>query len=346
MVSAIPQQQPGSSNNQLCNGHAELCSRKYNNVSFACTHNAYSYPPPEDYLVLNQARTIQEQLDDGVRAFMLDVVRSYSDHGDNNSTSSNSEGVGGIIGSVIDQFTSIFSRKLQHKREDPIGSVHLCHESCVLIDKGRLVDSLKVFKSFMDANPREVVTFIIENVSGFTPDQLSPSFEQAGLDKYAYAPAFTPRTLHNGYPWPTLAELIEKNQRLVVFMDDNADTSVVPYILPEWEYVVEIPYSNINPVKSFPCNQDRPHDGIPRDLLVLNHFVYNRVTVAGKNIDSPINPTQVEEHGYNTLKSLSAHLDVCKSTWGGRVFNYITLDYYDIGDGGIFKAVDMANGLS
>ncbi|KAJ1900470.1 hypothetical protein LPJ81_003937 [Coemansia sp. IMI 209127] len=345
MVSASPVQHPDSSTSQLCNGHTELCSRTYNNVSFACTHNAYSYPPPEDYLVLNQARTLQEQLDDGVRAFMLDVVRSYTDHGGDTSTSNG--GVSGVISNIIDGIASIFAGKAHPiKKEDPIDSVHLCHESCLLIDKGRLVDSLKVFKAFMDANPREVVTFIIENVSGFTSDQLRPSFEQSGLDKYAYVPAFSPRASHNGYPWPTLAELIDKNQRLVVFMDDNTDTSAVPYILPEWEYVVEIPYSNINPVKSFPCNQGRPRDGIPRDLLVLNHFVYNRATVAGKNIDSPINPIQVEEHGYNTFKSLATHLDTCKSVWGSRVFNYITLDYYDIGDGGIFEAVKRANRLS
>ncbi|KAJ2554913.1 hypothetical protein EV175_002429 [Coemansia sp. RSA 1933] len=334
-----------ASASQLCNGHAELCSRTYNNVSFACTHNAYSYPPPEDYLVLNQARTLQEQLDDGVRAFMLDVVRSYTDHGDKNSTSN--ESAGGFISDIIENITGIFTHDADaNVEEDPIDTVHLCHGSCLLIDKGRLVDSLKVFKTFMDANPREVITFIIENVSGFTSDQLRPSFEQSGLDKYAYVPAFAPRSSHSGYPWPTLAELIDRNQRLVVFMDDKANTSVVPYIMPEWDYIVEIPYANINPVKSFPCNQDRPRDGIPRDLLVLNHFVYNRVTIAGKNIDSPANPAQIEEHGYNTLKSLSTHLDSCKSTWGSRVFNYITLDYYDIGDGGIFEAVKKINGLS
>ncbi|KAJ2515447.1 hypothetical protein GGI11_003761 [Coemansia sp. RSA 2049] len=348
--SASPEQQQttGPETKLLCNGYSELCSRSYNNVSFACTHNAYSSPPPEDYLALNQARSIQEQLDDGVRAFMLDVVRSASDTGTGSNTSSASSG---IVSTIINKFKGIFSRQLHHKKEskeeDPtITTVHLCHESCLLVDKGRLVDTLAVFKKFMDANPHEVVTFIIENVSGFTATQLSPSFEQSGLDKYAYAPGFSPRSSHSGYAWPTLAELIDKNKRLVVFIDDKADTSAVPYILPEWEYVVEIPYANINPVKSFPCNQERPRDAVPRDLLVLNHFAYNRITIAGKNIDSPLNPTQVEEHGYNSLKSLSEHLSSCKSTWGSRVFNFITVDFYDIGAGGIFKAVKLANGLS
>ncbi|KAI9501062.1 PLC-like phosphodiesterase [Coemansia spiralis] len=308
-VALASPEQPGSPPAQLCNGHAELCSRAYTNVSFACTHNAYSYAPPNDPLVLNQQRTIQQQLDDGIRAFMLDVVRTK-------------------------------------QKDTSIDSVHLCHESCLLIDKGPLIDTLKVVKTFMDQNPTEIITFIIENVSGFTPEELRPSFEQAGLDEYAYTPEFAPRSSHSGYPWPTLGDMIKNNQRLVVFIDDKADTSVVPYILPEWEHVVEIPYDNVNPVESFPCSQDRPRDGIPRDLLVLNHFVYNRATIVGKNIDSPISPSQVKKHGYNTFASLSTHLDTCKQTWSQRVFNFITLDYYDIGDGGIFQAVDKVNGLS
>ncbi|KAJ2691944.1 hypothetical protein GGH99_002060, partial [Coemansia sp. RSA 1285] len=200
--SASPEQQQttGPETKLFCNGYSELCSRSYNNVSFACTHNAYSSPPPEDYLALNQARSIQEQLDDGVRAFMLDVVRSASDTGTGSNTSSASSG---IVSTIINKFKGIFSRQLHHKKEskeeDPtITTVHLCHESCLLVDKGRLVDTLAVFKKFMDANPHEVVTFIIENVSGFTATQLSPSFEQSGLDKYAYAPGFSPRSSHSG----------------------------------------------------------------------------------------------------------------------------------------------------
>ncbi|KAJ2410042.1 hypothetical protein GGF41_006519 [Coemansia sp. RSA 2531] len=141
--------------------------------------------------------------------------------------------------------------------------------------------------------------------------------------------------------------MISDNQRLVVFIDSNAQTDVVPYILPEWEYVVEIPYSNIHPIKEFPCNQDRPRDGMPRDLLVLNHFGYNRLTVAGKNIDTPLTSSQVQENKYNSLGSLQAHLSTCANIWGeSRVFNFITLDYYDVGNRSIFDIVDKINRVS
>ncbi|KAJ2803834.1 hypothetical protein H4S07_004375, partial [Coemansia furcata] len=123
-----------------------------------------------------------------------------------------------------------------------------------------------------------------------------------------------------------------------------AQTDKVPYILSEWDYVVEIPYANIHPIKEFQCNQDRPHDGVPRDLLVLNHFGYNRLTIAGKNIDTPLTSSQVKEYQYNSLDSLQTHLDTCAKTWGeSRVLNFITLDYYDVGNQSIFDIVNKIN---
>ncbi|KAJ2738282.1 hypothetical protein GGI20_006298 [Coemansia sp. BCRC 34301] len=228
--------------------------------------------------------------------------------------------------------------------------VHLCHGLCDLLDKGPLTDTLVVFREFLDKNPNEVITFIIENVSEFAVKDLQPSFTQSGIEKYAFVPKPTfaaNSSNHAGYQWPTLGQMVSEGQRLVVFIDSNAQPDVVPYMLPEWEYVVEIPYSNIHPISEFPCNQDRPRDGVPRDLLVLNHFGYNRLTIAGTHIDTPLRPAQIRESQYNTLGSLQAHLNTCTKTWGAsRVFNFITLDYYDVGGQSVFDMVDKINGIS
>ncbi|KAJ2107560.1 hypothetical protein IW146_007254 [Coemansia sp. RSA 922] len=286
---------------------------------------------PTGLPVLNQERTIKEQLNDGIRAFMLDVVKPSPEE-------------------TLWDRVEIFFRNLFSSNKATDDQVHLCHGSCDLIDKGPLADTLVVFREFLDANPTEVITFIIENVSGFHVNDLKPSFVHSGIEKYAFIPTPTfsaNATNHSGYHWPTLGQMISANQRLIVFIDSNAQTDVVPYILPEWEYVVEIPYSNINPIKEFPCNQERPRDGVPRDLLVLNHFGYNRLTVAGKNIDMPLTSSQVEENKYNSLGSLQAHLNTCASIWGeSRVFNFITLDYYDVGNRSIFDIVDKINRVS
>ncbi|WAS92204.1 hypothetical protein [Nannocystis punicea] len=57
-----------------CNGHVALCSRRYDEVAYPCTHNSYSSQDAGfTQLVANQRRTVAVQLADGVRALMLDV---------------------------------------------------------------------------------------------------------------------------------------------------------------------------------------------------------------------------------------------------------------------------------
>ncbi|ORZ03076.1 PLC-like phosphodiesterase, partial [Syncephalastrum racemosum] len=54
-----------------CNGHAELCDRTYNNVTYLVTHNAYA---TDSNIAANQDRSILEQLDDGVRGLKLTAI--------------------------------------------------------------------------------------------------------------------------------------------------------------------------------------------------------------------------------------------------------------------------------
>lgn len=56
-----------------CNGHAELCDRPLNQVAFAGTHNSMSNQDA-DWKVPNQHHGIQDQLQDGVRAFLIDTT--------------------------------------------------------------------------------------------------------------------------------------------------------------------------------------------------------------------------------------------------------------------------------
>ena len=58
--------------NSQCNGYESLCFKKYNEVAYLTTHNAYSSFEDGFYLP-NQNLNITSQLNQGVRAFMLDV---------------------------------------------------------------------------------------------------------------------------------------------------------------------------------------------------------------------------------------------------------------------------------
>jgi hypothetical protein len=61
-----------------CNGHEELCERRYDQVSYAMTHNAMSNAAAA-WVLPNQNFGITRQLEDGVRGLMLDT---YEDDGE------------------------------------------------------------------------------------------------------------------------------------------------------------------------------------------------------------------------------------------------------------------------
>ncbi|KAF9438819.1 hypothetical protein BGZ76_004419 [Entomortierella beljakovae] len=64
-------------NAQECNGYAELCSKTYDQVTYATAHNAFAYTPA-GALALNQDNDIPTQLNDGIRALMFDAYTSSS----------------------------------------------------------------------------------------------------------------------------------------------------------------------------------------------------------------------------------------------------------------------------
>ena len=58
---------------QPCNGSAALCQVRYNEVAYGCTHNAMS-SEEEGWWGPNQGYAVPRQLEDGIRAFMLDTT--------------------------------------------------------------------------------------------------------------------------------------------------------------------------------------------------------------------------------------------------------------------------------
>lgn len=62
----------GTSLPSTCNGHEELCSRRYDEVAFAATHNSMG-DTDSDISAPNQTHPIAQQLADGVRGLMIDT---------------------------------------------------------------------------------------------------------------------------------------------------------------------------------------------------------------------------------------------------------------------------------
>lgn len=77
---------------------------------------------------------------------------------------------------------------------------------------------LEVIKKFLEVNPSEVITiFINDNVE--SPSSLTEVFTSADLMKYLFPVALMPNNSDN---WPLLSDMIDKNQRLIVFTTKEA----------------------------------------------------------------------------------------------------------------------------
>jgi len=68
----------GGETNPKCNGHEELCERRYDAIAHPMTHNAMSNAAAE-WVAPNQAVGISQQLEDGIRGLMLDT---YEEEGE------------------------------------------------------------------------------------------------------------------------------------------------------------------------------------------------------------------------------------------------------------------------
>ncbi len=130
-----------------CNGHADLCDRSLADVAFAGTHNSFALKANFTLGFFNQNLTIARQLDDGIRALMLDTY--------------------------------------WHKPWFKPARATLCHGNCSLGGWLDLVPELGRVRSFLAAHPREVVLLLIEQHS-LTPTQFGDAMRAAQLDRAAY----------------------------------------------------------------------------------------------------------------------------------------------------------------
>lgn len=198
-----------------CNGHAELCDKSYADVVYIGAHNSYAVG---DGVSDNQAVNITTTLKGGVR---LIQGQAHENHGIFRSDESNPS------------------------------ELSLCHTSCFLQDGGSLEDYLRSVRSWLDENPREVLTILMTN-----PDRVDIKRWEAGFDSTGFHANNTwwPKNrLQDGSygpgpmrdQWPTLGEMIDQNRRVVIFLDYASDRDRVPWILPEFDSVYENPFDQL-----------------------------------------------------------------------------------------------------
>lgn len=108
-------------------------------------------------------------------------------------------------------------RFLQSQTHMMLGQLAMCHTSCALEFGGLVKDYLQTVKTFLDQNPREVVTLLLTNPENVAMTTFDGIFKSIGLDKYGFVPSTTPHALAMN-AWPTLGAMISSNKRLVTFI--------------------------------------------------------------------------------------------------------------------------------
>ncbi|KAI0881679.1 PLC-like phosphodiesterase [Annulohypoxylon maeteangense] len=269
-----------------CNGHAELCNRRYSNITFAGAHNSpFVGIGPSD----NQFTSPTDQLKQGIRF-------------------------------------------LQAQTQEKDGEPEMCHTSCILEDAGTLQSYLSEIKSWVDANPNEVITLLITNPDAIDINKYGDAFKSTGLATYV----FTPDGQLGLNDWPTLAEMISSGTRVVVFMDYNMDTSKVPYILDEFGYWFETPFS---PTKDnfIQCNIDRPAGAKADGRMFLANHNLNIEILPDILIPDPLQAAKT-----NSIASITSQTNICVKNYG-RNPNVVLLDFVSRGD--TIKVQNQLNGL-
>lgn len=305
-----------------CNGHAELCDRRYDQVAFPATHNSMSAADESDWYLAEQPTGIIGQLDDGIRVLLFDTWPGQKTERAGvvaNSESSRAEAVQQAQEIYGPSVLSSALRLRDSTSLTPVGPVepYLCHALCEL-GSTPLEPVMADVKVWMDAHPREVVTFFIQ-------DELDPAvtakvFDDAGLTPLLYTPG-------PGKTFPTLREMTDSGHRLVVLAENKGGGTTYPWLLQGFDWVQDTPYDALQ-AADFSCDLLRGTADAP--LFLVNHWLnrpQRRVS------DAAI---------VNAADVLGPRLDRCV-TERRHIPNFVAVDYYD--RGALFSEVDRLNGV-
>lgn len=241
---------------------------------------------------------------------------------------------------VTDQLNAGIRFLQAQTHNDNSGTLSMCHTSCDEWDAGPLATYLSTVKTWLDANPNEVLTMLLVNGDSLGVGNFSAIFESTGISKYAFVPSTSPNQLAMD-DWPTLQNMITAGKRLVVFLDTGADQSSVNYIMDEFTYFFETPYDTTDPTFA-ECTLDRPPNGSPDGrMYIVNHFLDSKL--AFTSVLYPDNSADFTTNAATGTGSIGAQANLCTSTYD-RAPNLILVDMFDRGH--VFAAQNTLNGLS
>ncbi|KAG6866055.1 hypothetical protein C0991_009152 [Blastosporella zonata] len=228
-------------------------------------------------------------------------------------------------------------RMLQVQAHLQNGVIELCHTSCSLYDGGTFEDYLKTVKTWLDANPNEVLSILIVNIDNAPASTYGAVYAAAGVDTVSYTPATSPL---QASAWPTLGALIDSGKRLVTFMDNQADLTAVPYIIDEFTNVWETAF-DVTDANLFDCTVNRTNGDTTTQMYLINHFLDK--TLLGQPVPD-VDQANVT-NAATGAGSLGEQVNTCVAA-NTRAPNFLLVDFYEYGGGSVFEVAATINGVT
>lgn len=228
-----------------CNSSQQLCARAYNDVSYLTSHNAMA-SSDEGFVSADQDPDVVQQLDNGVRALMLDLHHWTSPE----EVSAYLHTLPEASRAALEPLTGSLA---------PRPGVWLCHIVCQLGARAA-VPELRRIRAWMRGHRDAVVTLIIEDHT--SESDTRATLEESGLLGLAATPP------SGGQTWPTLGSMVRTGKRLVAFTERAAPADGP--IRSFYAAAAETPYQ-ARSVAALTCARGRGPQTAP--LFLLNSWI-------------------------------------------------------------------------
>lgn len=264
-----------------CNGHDELCSRKYSDVTFVGSHDSAFVGETPTH---NQYISVTDQLKSGVRFLQaqthnkggtIEMCHTYCWELDSGPLTQ-------YLGEVADFMNGNANEVVT-----------------LLLTNGDAIPVQTFDAAFQSAG---LTKYVLHAKDHMNKDQWPTMQQLLDADTRLIVFMGKPR-IHSTRFYNILQD---KSETLTKATDYHADQSKVDYILPEFDYYWETPYGITD--KSFPtCSVDRPSNGDPQQLMgIVNHMLNFK-------IGDIVFPDQADALTTNGLDSITKQVNLCES---------------------------------
>ena len=304
-----------------CNGHAALCDRSVDQVAFLGTHNAMAAADEPGWFFAAQDVGISQQLADGVRALMIDTHYGIgTPRGVATELTPENSKRSKLVAEIGERGVATAERVTRRIGRNPEGQrgLFLCHTLCE-VGATRALDALQAVHRFMVRHPEEVVVLSIQDETSAA--DTAKVIRDSGLADEVYLGDAE-------RPWPTLRELIDRDERVIVLAENRAGGA--PWIHHQPAIMQETPFlfRSVAALEA-PTSCEPNRGGTAGSLLLVNHWV-----------DTPPLPLVSIARRVNAHAFLADRVARCRKR-RAMLPNVVAVDFYR--EGAAAQVVDELN---